>query len=171
MRLLKRILSAALLFTLAACTQTGNQIGSNLDLCCPGNYDDYSQYRLEVVDMPLFLRNYVVQEFETAFLEKGLRRNDNINDLRVVLSYNHINLQPEQEQINPFVRVESLNVELNYIAEISVQMYETRTNNEVWGGSISRIHHVSPGEYMHEEGARPEFRNAFRELLSSYPAR
>ena len=154
---------------LGACNQTGNQIGSNMDFCCPGSYPEYEQYRLEFVDLPLFLRNYVDQEFEMAMLEKGLRRDDRINDLRVVLTYNHINLDPQQQEINPFERIESLNIELSYVAEIKVEMFETSTNNKVWGGSISRIHHVTPGEYMHEDQARPEFRNAFRELLAGYP--
>ncbi|MEQ8955957.1 MAG: DUF4136 domain-containing protein [Gammaproteobacteria bacterium] len=165
-----RLLVTISLFVLAACSQTGRQIGSNLSLCCPGDYGSYREYRLEVIDMPLFLRNYVVQEFEAAFLEKGLRRDDTFSDLRVVLRYNHINLNPEEQDINPFVRVEALNVELDYIAEIIVEMYETRSNDQVWEGSISRIHHVTPGEYMHEERARPEFLNAFRELLVNYPS-
>ena len=154
---------------LSACAQFGGQIGTGLDVCCPGDYDDYDAYGVTVVDMPLFLRDYVVDEFDAAFQEKGLSRNDQINDLRVELRYNHINLQPDQEEINPFVRIESLNVELSYIAEIQVRMFETATNNLVWAGSISRIHQVTPGEYMHEERARPEFLQAFRRILENYP--
>lgn len=154
---------------LSACAQYGGQIGTDLDICCPGDYDDYDEYGIVVVDMPLFLRDYVVDEFDAAFQEKGLSRNDQINDLRVELRYNHINLQPDQEEINPFVRIESLNVELSYVAEIQVRMYETATNKLVWAGSISRIHQVTPGEYMHEERARPEFRQAFSRILENYP--
>lgn len=158
-----------LALSLAACVQTGGQIGTSIDVCCPGDYDDYDDYGVTTVNMPLFLRDYVVDEFDQAFQEKGLSRNDQINDLRVELRYNHINLDPEQEDINPFVRIESLNVELNYIAEIEVRMYETASNNLVWAGSISRIHQVTPGEYMHEDRARPEFLQAFRRILENYP--
>ena len=165
--------SLATLFSLSlllsACAQFGGQIGTDLDVCCPGDYDDYDAYGVVVVDMPLFLRDYVVDEFDTAFQEKGLTRNDQINDLRVELRYNHINLEPEQEEINPFVRIESLNVELSYVAEIQVRMFETASNNLVWAGAISRIHQVTPGEYMHEERARPEFLQAFRRILENYP--
>ena len=62
-----------------------------------------------------------------------------------------------------------MNAELSYIAEVEILMRETATNNLVWAGSISRIHQVSPGEYMHEEGARPEFLQAFRRVLRNYP--
>lgn len=158
-----------LLISLTGCAMTGQQIGTSLELCCPGDYDDYDDYGLRVMDMPLFLRDYVVEEFDTAFQEKGLSRNDQINDLRVELEYNHINLRPDQEDINPFVRVEALTTELTYIAEIQVRMYETATNNEVWAGSISRIHQVTPGEHMHEGRARMEFQQAFRTLLENYP--
>lgn len=164
-----RWILVAMLAVLTGCVQTGGQIGTSLDVCCPGDYDDYDDYGLTVTNMPIFLRDYVVEEFDTAFQEKGLSRNDQINDLKVELRYNHINLRPEQEDIDPFVRIESLNTELSYVAEIEVLMYETATNNLVWGGSISRIHQVTPGEYMHEERARPEFLQAFRRILENYP--
>jgi len=72
------------------------------------------------------------------------------NDLILTLSYEQVNLNPEQEDINPFIRQESIDVELRYIAVIDISMLETRTGEEVWVGQVSRIHTVSPGEYMHE---------------------
>ncbi len=169
-RSFRALVAASILLTLVACAQNATQIGNNLTLCCPGNYSEYSDYGVEVVDMPLFLRDYVVAEFDEAFQDKGLARNDQINDLRVVLRYNHINLSSEQQEIDPFVRIESLNVELNYIATIEISIFETATNDLVWGGSISRIHQVVPGEYMHEDRARPAFQQAFRSVLASYPS-
>lgn len=163
------LLAAVFLGMLSACSQNGGQIGTGIDVCCPGDYDDYDDYGVVVIDMPLFLRDYVVAEFDAAFQEKGLSRNDQINDLRVELRYHHINLDPDQQEINPFVRIESLNVELSYVAEIRVSMFETASNNLVWAGSISRIHQVTPGEYMHEDRARPEFRQAFSRILANYP--
>jgi len=169
MRKLIRSGFVLLLVSVAGCSLTGQQIGTSLDVCCPGDYDDYDDYSVRAIDMPIFLRDYVIAEFDTAFGEKGLSRNDQINDLRVELDYNHINLRPDQEDINPFVRVEALTTELSYVAEIEVRMYETATSNLVWAGSISRIHQVTPGEYMHEGRARMEFQQAFRTLLANYP--
>jgi len=100
-----------------------------------------------------------------------MERNDQINDLIVTLSYQHVNLNPEQEDINPFVRQESIDVELRYIAVINISMVETRTGDKVWAGQVSRIHTVSPGEYMHEGRARVAFLETFRDVLRSYPAR
>ena len=119
--------------------------------------------------MPVFLQEYVTAEFDAAFAEKGLTRNDRMNDLQILLHYDHINLSSEQESIDPFVRVEAMNVELNYVAAIDIEIRETATDDIVWAGTISRIHQVVPGEYMHEDRARPAFREAFRALLSSYP--
>ena len=163
------LLMAACLMVLGGCTGTSMQIGTTLTLCCPGSYSEYSDYGVEVVNMPLFLRNYVVDEFDAAFQEKGITRDDRINDLRVVLRYNHINLSSDQQEIDPFIRVEAINVELNYIATIEIEIFETSTNRQVWGGSVSRIHQVVPGEYMHEDRARPAFEQAFRTVLASYP--
>ncbi len=164
-------LFAACLVFLSSCAQTGTQIGSSLTLCCPGDYENYEDFGLEVVDMPIFLRDYVSAEFEAVFQSKGLSRNDRMNDVRAVLTYRHINLDPETEDIDPFVRLESISTELRYIARIDVDIYETRSNDLVWAGSISRIHQVSPGEYMHEDRAKPSFYQAFSNLLADYPSK
>lgn len=169
MKSLKSIVVAGFLFVLTSCGQTGMQIGTNLSLCCPGDYASYSEYSLEVVNVPLFLRDYVMAEFESAFQQKGLTRNDRSNDVQIVLKYTQIDLVPGQQEIDPFVRIESLNVELNYIAQIEIEIIETRSNDVVWAGSVSRIHQVTPGEYMHEDRARPYFYQAFQSLLASYP--
>ncbi|MFM1896518.1 MAG: hypothetical protein RLZZ385_1592 [Pseudomonadota bacterium] len=138
---------------------------------CPGNYNNYDAYGVEVVDMPLFLRDWVVDMFDSAFQEHGMERNDRINDLIVTLSYRHVNLNAEQQDINPFIRQESIEEELRYIAVVEISMRETATGTPVWSGEISRIHTVSPGEYMHEGPARVAFLETFRDLLSNYPSR
>lgn len=168
-RTVRLVIAFAILLLPIACTQTGSQIGTSLTLCCPGNYENYTEYRLETDNVPLFLRDYVIDELQLALQEVGLERNDTLHDLRVVMRYQHINLNADQEDIDPFIRLESLNVNLNYIARLEIEMFETATNNLIWSGNISRIHQVTPGEYMHEDRARPEFLIAFRRLLEDYP--
>ncbi len=80
-----------------------------------------------------------------------------------------MNLNPEQETIDPFERQLVDDVTLRYIATIVVDIRESSTGEMVWSGQIDRIHTVVPGEYMHEDVARPEFARAFREMLTSYP--
>jgi hypothetical protein len=96
--------------------------------------------------MPLFLCDYVA----IAIQEKGLSRNDQMNDLKIALRYNHVNLFPAQQNIDLFVRRGSSSVELNYTATLEIEMYVTRTAELVWTGSLSRIHSVVSGDYMHE---------------------
>jgi len=155
---------------LSACTQTGSKIGHTVNVCCPGDYASYVSYGVRTHEMPSFLADYVIAEFDQAFQAKGLERNDRLNDLTVTLSYRHINLNPEQEQIDPFERRIAEDVVLRYAATIVVEMRETEGNRLVWAGQINRIHSVLPGEYMHEERARPAFRDAFSEMLESYPS-
>ncbi|MCB1671345.1 MAG: DUF4136 domain-containing protein [Gammaproteobacteria bacterium] len=173
MNYVKRMKAALLIVMLVftGCAQTGLRIGNTVTLCCPGNYADYDAYRLQTENMPIFLRDWIVDMFDTAFQEHGMERNDQVNDLIVTLTYQHVNLDPETEDINPFIRQESIDVELRYIAVVNVSMRETRTGEEVWAGQISRIHTVSPGEYMHEGNARVAFLETFRDLLSNYPGR
>ena len=157
---------------LQGCSSTGGlRIGNSLTLCCPGNYNDYVEYRVEVENLPLFLRGYVVSAFDTAFEELGLERNDQTSDLVVTLAYQHVNLNAEQQNINPFIRPETITEELSDIAVINITMRETATGMEVWEGTISRMHNVTPGEYMHEDRASTAFLNTFRDLLSDYPRR
>jgi hypothetical protein len=87
------------------------------------------------------------------------------------MTYQHVNLDPETEDINPFIRQETIDVELRYIAVINISMRETRSGEEVWAGQVSRIHTVTPGEYMHEGPARVAFQETFRDLLINYPGR
>ncbi len=173
MRFWQRIVAVTgMAVLLSSCTQSaGSQIGSSPLLCCPGDYASYTEYSLKTEGLPLFLRDYVVAEFERAFDEKGLTRNDRLHDIEVVLAYNHINLYPEQQDIDPFIRMEALNVELSYVAQIQIEIVETDTRDVVWAGAISRIHQVTPGEYMHEERAAPAFYAAFARVLENYPAR
>ena len=165
-----RILAVCAAFLLAGCAQTGGQIGYSIHECCPGNYANYREYGVEVREIPGFLSSYVVAEFDRAFQEKGLSRNDSRNQLRVTLSYRHVNLNPEQENIDPFERHIEEDVMLRYEANIWVEMQESSTGKVVYAGKINHLHYVTPGEYMHEERARPEFASAFRGMLSSYPA-
>jgi hypothetical protein len=116
---------------LASCAQCSTQIGSNLTVCCPGNYGGYQEYSVRTGGMPVFLQEYVTAEFDAAFAEKGLTRNDRMNDLQILLHYDHINLSSEQESIDPFVRVEAMNVELNYVAAIDIEIRETATDDIV----------------------------------------
>ncbi len=155
--------------TLAACASSSPQIGARVTLCCPGNYADYATYSLDTQDMPMFLESYMLTEFEDAVREKGLYKGDRNSDLAITLSYKHISLDAEQQEIDPFIRMESINVELRYLAVIEINMIDRRTSERVWAGEISRFHSVSPGEYMHEDDARPSFREAFLTVLENYP--
>ena len=163
-------LLACCVLTVSGCAQTGSQIGTNLRLCCPGDYASYREYGLEIVDMPLFLADYIATEFTAVLGEKGLIRNDQVNDVKVILRYKQVDLVPGQKGIDPYEKNESLNVELSYIARVEIEITETQSSDLVWAGSVSRVHRVRPGEYMHEDRARPYFHSAFQSLLASYPA-
>ena len=47
---------------------------------------------------------------------------------KVVLEQRAINLFSKQESIDPFMRVEAMNVELNYVAAIHIEIRETATS-------------------------------------------
>lgn len=167
----KFVFLALLSFIVVGCSMgDGMRIGVHVKHCCPGNYEEYRQYSLQAENIPVFLRDYVLMEFDSAMLNKGLTRNEGDKQLNILLKYNHVNLAVEQESIDPFVQANGMNDELHYMAVIEVEMIEDSTGELVWAGSISRLHHVYPGEYMHQERARPEFQSAFNRLLEAYPS-
>lgn len=167
-----KVFAVSALLVLTGCgSYSGMQISNNVTTCCPGNYGEYTSFAIENVELPVFLREYVSEEFEQAFRELGMTRIDNSSDLIVNLAYRHVSLDAEQQEIDPLMRMESMTVELRYIANIDITMRERRTGDVVWGGTISRIHSVQPGEYMHQENASGAFLQTFRDLLSQYPSR
>ena len=168
--LFRFILTVGLVLGLTGCAGNGMQIGNSVSLCCPGNYANYRNYRIELREMPGFLSDYMLAEFETALQEKGLQRNTLAPDVVVRLTYRHINLNPEQEEVDPFERRTDQDIMLRYVATIDIEMLEQPSGDIVWAGQVNRIHTVTPGEYMHEENARPEMLAAFRDLLTNYPA-
>lgn len=166
----KALTSLFCLMVLTACSSSASiRIGNTVTLCCPGNYANYQSYAIEDAEIPIFMRDYVITEFDTAFQELGMARNDGSGDIVVKLNYRHVNLDSEQQDIDPLMRVESMTVELRYIANIDISMRERAGGKIVWEGTISRIHSVQPGEYMHEEGASSAFLATFRDLLTEYP--
>lgn len=169
-RMMKMAATVVFMTILAACSSNpGMRIGNTVTLCCPGDYASYNTYAIEAIGLPIFLRDYVVAEFDGAFQEHGMARNDARSDIVVNLNYRHVNLNPEQQAIDPFIRMESMNMELDYIANIDITMRERTGGKVIWAGTVSRIHSVQPGEYMHEGGARSAFLATFRDLLSEYP--
>jgi hypothetical protein len=166
----KTIIMAVLLSLLAGCAGSqGMRIGNTVTLCCPGNYAAYSSYGVEAVGLPIFLREYVITAFDGAFQAKGMTRNDERSDIIVNMAYRHVSLDAEQQAIDPFIRMESINVELHYIANIDITMRERASGKEIWAGTVSRMHSVQPGEYMHEGDATGAFVETFRDLLDAYP--
>lgn len=164
----KALTALLCLMFLTACSSNAG-IGNTVSLCCPGNYANYHSYAIEDAGVPAFMRDYVITQFDTAFQELGMARNDGSGDIVVKLNYRHVNLDAEQQDIDPLMRVESMTVELRYIANIDINMRERVGGKRVWEGTISRIHSVAPGEYMHEEGASTAFLATFRDLLTEYP--
>jgi hypothetical protein len=54
----------------------------------------------------------------------GMTPADNSSDLIVNLAYRHLSLYSERQKIDPLMRMEAMNVELHYIANIDITMRE-----------------------------------------------
>lgn len=55
-------------------------------------------------------------------------------------------------------------------AEVRMEMNNSVTGERIWAGSMSRLHNVGPGAYMHEAPARKATREALLVLLADFPA-
>jgi len=163
-----RILSLMLfpLLFISGCEQNSLRIGNGVDICCPGDYANYHSFNVETHELPFFMRDYVVNEFISALEQRGLHYNEQVSDLQIALVYRHINLNADQQQIDPFVTQsiidgESVETELRYIATIDIIMRESTTNKVIWAGEVHRLH---------TPRAIAAFRESFRDLLQHYPA-
>jgi|TARA_B100000315_G_scaffold193562_1_gene184099 hypothetical protein len=120
-----------------------------------------------MVNAPEFLREHIIREFDTAFEEHGLTRNDSESDLRVRFIYKYIRLDAVQGDIDLVSEEEAIESDVHYKEVISIDLFETDTGYHIRGGEISRILSISPLDYGIEERNKNDLLSAFRRFLTA----
>ncbi len=165
-KLREGITALGLLLFLFACASQSSGIGSSVTICCLEKAGQ--SFEVKTKDMPVFLRPLMVNNFSVAMANKGFQPVDADADLRVVLYYEQIDLT-NNSAADDFEEHLSPGGDVSFIARIGVDIFAASNKKPAWSGSIQRVHHVSPGEFMHTGPAAVALLGAFEELLADLP--
>lgn len=162
-----RILSGSvLLIWLSACGSAPQQLGRSDEYCCAAVRTDFSNYRLDVQEMPGFLKPYVQDSLRAAMNETGLGESP-AAVLVARVSFDQIEGDAPDHTDDFEGHLEAGGVG-TFTARLTLRLIDTRSNTEVMRGALSRIHHVTAGDHMHEGRARQSMYLGFKDLLRKF---
>ena len=154
------------LLLIASCVSNPSGIGSTVTTCCPDS--GYETFELETYQIPSFLESLIASNLRTVLAIKGLQPVSGNGDLAVRIIYEQENLAIAARYDDFDERI-SEGGDVRFVARITVEMKDRKTNEIVYKGSIQRIHEVSPGEYMHTGRASVAMFDAFSAMLADLP--
>ena len=145
------------------------QIATDTSYCCLPAAEQVYTYRVEFEDMPEFLKPMLRDEASNVLHTKNLRYTE--GTAHAVLSMTYVDRTyggPESGRDEAW-ETTAPGGGMRFIAEVQMELRNTVSNELIWAGSMSRLHNVYEGSYMHEAPARAAMRGAFTELFSEFP--
>jgi hypothetical protein len=163
-----RSISAAFVVCLLAGCATPGDLSTTVNYCCGPPGKPVTSYSLKLVNVPGFLVPYLRDEFEAALVAKGLTHVNADPTAFVTLTYSEIYPDPEGLPDDGFMDPMLTARSRRFIALVTVDILRAADDAEILRGTLSRMHTVSVGEYMHEK-ARVPIREGFNKLLKPLP--
>ena len=151
---------------LTGCSSAPQKLGRSDEHCCAATRADFNVYKLEVQEMPGFLKPYVQDSLRAAMNETGLGESPTAV-LLVRVSFDQIEGDAPDHADDFEGHLEAGGVG-TFTARLTLRLIDTRTNTEVMRGALSRIHHVTAGDYMHAGRARQSMYVGFKDLLRKF---
>jgi len=154
----------AILFVAIGCLAVAGcgslpSISTDVTYCCRPGIEAVHSFRVEFEDMPEFLKPMLRDEASIVLDSKDLDYTEGDADAVLIMTYIDTPLSPENAGQDG----------AQFIAEVRVELKNSVTGELISSGSMSRVHNVTVGAYMHEAPAREAMRRAFVELFSDYP--
>jgi len=145
------------------------QIGTDVAYCSNVNIERTSTYRVEFEDTPEFLKPMLRDEASITLSTKGLEYVE--GDAHAILMMTYVNRTLESGEAAQDEAWETIapGGGVRFIAEVKLEMKDAVSHEMIWAGSMSRVHNVYEGSYMHEAPARAAMRNAFLEMFADFP--
>ena len=163
-----RVVAGLAVSWLAACASPGN-VSYKLDYCCGPTGADLSSYTLQFNDMPGFLVPYMRDALVGALTAKGMHEVRADGQATVTLTYSETYPDAHQPIVDDgFGDPLATERSRQFIAVVTLEIRRAADGAEVLRGSLSRMHTVTVGEYMHER-ARAAIRAGFDQLLKKLP--
>ena len=154
---------------LAACG-TLPTVATSVDYCCQTGTEDIKTFRVEFRDTPEFLKPMLRDEASIVLGAKGLDYVE--GDAHAILLMSFINRTLDSTEAARDEAWETIapGGGVRFIAEVKVEMKDAVSREMLWAGSMSRIHNVYEGSYMHDAPARTAMRQALLTIFADYPA-
>lgn len=156
---------------IGGCATSAPRLDVEVDTCCEAQFERYETYTLEMVDVPGFLGPYLRGGIGTVLVQKGLRSTVDRPDLRVVLLFNQIFLDPESGEQDYFGEGVAPDDATRFMAAVSVEVFDARSEHLVWSGRLSRIHTNPIGQPRGNDHKMQGIIDGFAELFAEYPIR
>lgn len=158
----------ASLTLLAACAASPG-ISTDVSYCCRPLAEDIYTYRVEFEDTPEFLKPMLRDSVSIVLDTKGMQYTE--GDAHAVLSMRYVDRtlsREEETDIDSWERV-APGGGVRFLAQVQLEMTHSVTGEQIWAGSMQRIHNVYEGSYMHDEPAQAAMRVAFMEIFADFP--
>jgi len=154
-----------------ACAQAPTRVSSEVDVCCEADFFRYKTYQVSLTDAPGFLEPYLRQGLASVLAQKGLELTLDKPDLMVNLIFNQLYLAPgDSEEDSMGESVEPAGSD-PFMAAVAVAVIDTSSEQIVWSGRLSRIHHQSHGQPRGNDHKMQGIIDGFAVLFSDYPVR
>lgn len=175
-RLATHALSSVVLVASALLSACGSQPSVSADVRYQ-NADavsDIRTYRVEFEDMPEFLKPMLRDEVSRVLAERGFDYTEGTAHAVLLLAF-------ENRPLPAFTTATgsdstdsetgSQQIAARFDARVIAELSDSVSGERLWAGTLSRLHYVTEGAYMHEEPARAAMRNAFRTVFADLPNR
>lgn len=157
-----RIAVAVLVIALCGCASTAKLDVDVNDLIRPARI---SSYTVTVENMPGFLEPYFRDELIAALAARGAAEVPENGDADFVLRFGQTSLgdePPRGDQLGDSTATEE---PLRFTARVHLSVRLRGERDAMRLGSLSRVHTVAAGDYMHQR-ARGQIRRGFDQLLA-----
>ena len=161
-----RLALAMVVVLLTACANTPQRIGLSDEQCCTATRAEFTSYRLDIGEMPKFLKSYVEDSLRAAMNKTGLSES---NEAVLVAEVTFAKIEePPPLHADDFEGHLEEGGEAAFSAQLKLRLVDSRTQTEVMHGTLTRHHHVTTGEYMHDGRARTSMLQGFSDLLRKF---
>jgi len=172
MRWLKIVFTLTGIMFLGACASLPS-VATNVEFCCAPEAAEVSDYRVEFVEMPEFLKPMLRDEASIILRTKGLEYTEVEGEGDALLTMTFVNRTLEGIDENRDEAWETIapGGGVRFIAEVRLEMKSVAGGVTLMSGTMGRVHNVYEGSYMHDAPGRSAMRDAFLTLFADFPPR
>jgi len=157
--------------SLGACAARPTRVSTEITVCCEADFHRYESYSVSMTNVPGFLEAYLRGGLSTVLSQKGLTETLDEPDLRVSLLFDQVFLTPDSAEEDYFGEGVDPGIATHFMAAVSVDVFDNATDQMVWAGRLSRIHHDPHGQPRGNDHKMQGIIDAFADLFARYPVR